>query len=214
MAARSQSPQAREAFDNAEARVSRKMYGGLTFSSVERALDWYFPTREKMQSPQRMHPRGEDNGRGEVVFLSVDGGQGGDLDEVLVTSSTIGSSLEALRQQNPKGYQYLEWSLLGDIQRPDIDSAIVRRANDAIREGAAKSDKQRLGIIDHVAERHGVESATLRDWMRRSELREPAGMTYREMSGRTGESISTVSAELGRATTFLAGWLVHAGVVR
>lgn len=70
-----------------------------TFRSVRDALGWYFETRERMQSPNGMHPRGEKTATGEVVVLDVDGGQGSSLEDILCTLSTIGTMLEQLKRE-------------------------------------------------------------------------------------------------------------------
>jgi hypothetical protein len=101
---RSSSPAARQVFRDAEAQVARRAYEGLTFASVERCLAWFFPMREKMQAPKGLHPRGEEH-HGELVFLDIDGGRGGDMDEVLATISTIGAVLEGLRRDFPRAWE-------------------------------------------------------------------------------------------------------------
>lgn len=92
----------------AEAALSRRQPGSLTFRSVRTALEWYFVRRDAMQSPQGMHPRGEAAPNGEVVIVSVDGGRGGDLAEVLVTVSEIGRALRQLQVDFPRPAAVLE----------------------------------------------------------------------------------------------------------
>lgn len=75
----------------------------LTFSNVDRALAWYFPARERMQCPQSPRPRGEEH-RGEIVIVDVDGGTGGDVDEVLSTVSTVGDALHELQVREPQAH--------------------------------------------------------------------------------------------------------------
>jgi hypothetical protein len=104
MGVSSSSARAREDFRNAEAQTARRAYDGLTFASVERCLAWFFPMREKMQSPKGMHPRGEEH-LGELVILDIEGGRGGDMDEVLATLSTVGAALEQLRQDIPRAWE-------------------------------------------------------------------------------------------------------------
>ena len=70
----------------------------MSFSSVARALSWYFPARERMSSPRSAAPRTYPTGRvGERVVVRVDGGSGGDIDDVLATLVSIGQALGQLK---------------------------------------------------------------------------------------------------------------------
>lgn len=111
----SRSPAAAVDLAIAEAMLERRRRAsGRTFSSVNFALEWFWRMREAMQSPQGLHPRGEPvAGTNQVVWVNVDGGKGGDLDEVLVTLSTIGAALEELRHHNPVGHGIL---LLSELE--------------------------------------------------------------------------------------------------
>lgn len=103
----SRSPRAADDLSRAEETISRRTHSGLTFTSVHKTLGWYFEARERMQSAQSMHPRGEPGTGGEVVFLSVAGGKGGDIDEVLATISTVGAALRALHVDYPRAHAVL-----------------------------------------------------------------------------------------------------------
>lgn len=91
-------PDVDELVRRADAARLRRSTVGMSFSSVARALAWYFPARERMSSPKSMTPRTHPTGRdGERVMVRVDGGTGGDLDDVLATLVSIGQALGQLK---------------------------------------------------------------------------------------------------------------------
>lgn len=100
-------PEIGELVQLATERERRKTYGGRTFTSAHFALTWYFEARERMQSPQSVHPRGEQTATGETVLLDVDGGRGGDLHETMVTISSIGAILYDLQKADPHGHGFV-----------------------------------------------------------------------------------------------------------
>ncbi|MEL6349143.1 MAG: hypothetical protein AAFV53_38920 [Myxococcota bacterium] len=90
-----------------ESRRRRARSGGIRFQSVKAALGWYFEMQGKLGSPQSMHPRTQTAPGGAQVYVRVDGGRGGDLDEVLATMATIGKALERLHRVFPMGHRIL-----------------------------------------------------------------------------------------------------------
>jgi len=95
-----------ERAETALARCSRQGQG-ITFRSVRAALEWFWRTRERMSSPHGMHPRHEIGPDGKAVIVSVDGGRGGDLDDVHATALTIARALARLELDNPQAYVLL-----------------------------------------------------------------------------------------------------------
>lgn len=97
----SRSPRAADDVALADEALARD--SGQGFRSVEHALDWYWHTRDRMQSPHGMWPRTETHpDTGEEVRVVVDGGRGGDLDGVHATLKTIHDVLEELRHDEPQ----------------------------------------------------------------------------------------------------------------
>lgn len=108
---RSTSPETIDALELAEYKRLRRQASGpkrsQTFEGVKHALTWYFEARERMQGPKGLHPRGEAGPGGTTVIVDVDGGQGGDMDDVLATISTIGSALRFLQAEWPRRHDVL-----------------------------------------------------------------------------------------------------------
>ena len=130
MLAGSSGQQAGADLDRADHARRRRLEGGLTFSSAEGALRWFYEAKERMQSPHNLHPRGEEAASGEVVFVSVDGGRGGDVDEVLTTISTIGRLLRRLAETHPQEHKVLELThrdgkSLRDVESPGLSKSSV-----------------------------------------------------------------------------------------
>lgn len=110
----------------------------LTFPSVRAALGWYFPAYRRMGSPHGMHPRTEQQpGSDTRLLLRVDGGGGGDLDEVLATLATITMALERVQQAEaahllPRhSLQVLLWSYRDGRTQADIAAALQIRQQQA-----------------------------------------------------------------------------------
>ena len=80
---------------------------GLRFPSVLAALGWYWEKRATLSSPQGMHPRTSRGPDGRQVWGLVEGGRGGDFDEVLATVTTIGRALARLHEDFPMAYRAL-----------------------------------------------------------------------------------------------------------
>lgn len=97
----SQTIQAREEYELAEAERKRRMTQGLTFASVRHALVAMFERSRSMQSPLSHHPRGHIAADGSTVYLSVDCNGKSDPHELLATLQTIHDALEDLRAHNP-----------------------------------------------------------------------------------------------------------------
>lgn len=108
------------ALERAEATLQRRQRGGLTFRSARAAVTWYYEARERLQAAHNLHPRGEIH-KGEVVHLNVDGGTGGDLDEVLATLLTISTALGDLQRHLPYSARALELTLCDGL--PQKESA-------------------------------------------------------------------------------------------
>jgi hypothetical protein len=89
--------------DRANAALAEKRRK-LTFRSVRHAMRWYAETYPRRQSAHGLHPRTEqvDDFGTRVPMHDIDGGPGGDLDEVLATLATITAALDRLRVYNPR----------------------------------------------------------------------------------------------------------------
>ena len=109
----STSPKIGEYVRRAQTALNRREPGALTFRSVRHAVNWYYEARQRMASPVNMHPRGEINAAGDAVIVSVDGGRGGDLHEVLVTLEDIHRGLERLREDLPTCFEVLDGNARG-----------------------------------------------------------------------------------------------------
>ena len=68
------------------------------------ALRWYFERRETLTSPKGMHPRSERAADGSQVCVIVDGGGGGDFDDVLATLCTLAQCLKRLHEDLPTAW--------------------------------------------------------------------------------------------------------------
>lgn len=101
MTASNRDRDADQIFRRAQAAQNAQRGGGIRFKSATAAVGWYFETRERLASPHGMHPRGEVLPDGSVARIEVDGGPGGDLDEVLATMATIGKALGHLQRSEP-----------------------------------------------------------------------------------------------------------------
>lgn len=131
MPATSTDPATLEIYHRAEAARLRRSAPGITFASLRACLLWYYEARDRLQVPTGMHPRTErvpssTRGRGyrgdEAVLLQVDGGPGGDLDEVFATARTVQQSLEQAGRHHPRGVQGLyETVALGRSQASVAD---------------------------------------------------------------------------------------------
>lgn len=109
-----------DSLERAEHARRRRHEGGMTFRGVGQALGWFYEMREKLSGPQGMHPRGETSDTGEVVFLQVDGGRGGDFDDTLATVSTIGSLVRELAKHHPVEHRVVELRFRDGKSQADI----------------------------------------------------------------------------------------------
>lgn len=134
---------------------------GRTFKSVRAAISWWVEARERMSAPKSPAPHTEPAPYARVgghcrsdtrVLVQVEGGRGGDLDDVLATITTIGQAMAA--------------------------------ADRDVRPGA--------GFLLRVC----------RD-----------GVTFAKLAEERDVSSSTVSAEIGRAESYLLALLKSAGIV-
>lgn len=78
----------RETVERADRVIFARRPGALTFGSPREALEWYFAARRRMSAPQGMHVSTD-----RAMVGQVDGGRGGDIDNVHATMSTIGAAL-------------------------------------------------------------------------------------------------------------------------
>lgn len=90
------------------ARLRRVEERGLSWTSVGRVLEWYFPMREKLQSPVGMHPRTSTSSSGAEVLIRVQGGKGGDIDEVLAVMASVAKTLGGLSTHLPAAAKAIE----------------------------------------------------------------------------------------------------------
>lgn len=109
----SSSPKVGELVARAQTALNRREPGSLSFRSVRAAVAWYYEAKGRMSGPQNMHPRGELAPSGDVVVLSVDGGRGGDLHEVMATLEDINRALERLRADLPECFDALDKNARG-----------------------------------------------------------------------------------------------------
>lgn len=113
-----------ENLERADRARRRRVEGGVTFRGVGQALTWFYEMRQKLVGPQGMHPRGELSADGEVVFVQVDGGRGGDMDDVMATVSTIGAIVRELALHHPVEHLVIELRFRdGKTQRELADLA-------------------------------------------------------------------------------------------
>jgi DNA-directed RNA polymerase specialized sigma24 family protein len=103
----------------AEVVLERRAKSSLTFRSARSALVWYYEARERLQAAHSLHPRGELH-KGEIVRVSVDGGRGGDLDEVLATLCTIARALADLTERMPYPARALSYQLQDGLPQKEI----------------------------------------------------------------------------------------------
>lgn len=85
-------------------RTRRDSANGLQFPSVWHALAFMHHRGDAMQGALGRHPRGETAIDGTTVVLSVDGGRGGSIDDVLATLQTIANALADLRVESPDAF--------------------------------------------------------------------------------------------------------------
>ncbi len=99
----------------ADARLAGRRPGSVTFGSVRGALEWYYETACKLQSPLSPMPSTtpvmvRDAVTGNLLATGqhvprprVDGGTGSHLEEMLVTLRGISKALETCANQHPRG---------------------------------------------------------------------------------------------------------------
>jgi len=73
----------------------------LVFGSTRAALRWYVETRLRMAEAHGLHPHTEKIYDWTRALIDVDGGEGGDLDELLATMATVGIALDRLKEYDP-----------------------------------------------------------------------------------------------------------------
>lgn len=125
----SRSPTAALDLERAERAIKRRRPDdGITFRSVHAALGWYFEAKERMKGPKGRHPAGETARDGSTVVVRVDGGKGGDLDDVFATMLTIEMALARLKGRYPRGFAVLvETHLNGTSLRDLADQMKLNR---------------------------------------------------------------------------------------
>lgn len=135
------SPQIGDLVDRAE-RVLRRRQQRLTFATVEQALGWYWLYRDRMQGAQAPVLRDDRD---------VEGGPGGDIDEVLATISTIGTALDHLRRMSPRQHAIVEFATRDGLSQREI----------AKRTGLSQAQ---------VSVEYGRADAYLRGWLVHAEV--------------------------------------------
>ncbi len=104
----STSPETAALVEAADRRRQRRTGTGLSWTSAPRALEWFYEAKERMSSPVGMHPRTSTAPGGAQVLIRVDGGKGGDLDEVMACIVSIGQTLAALHAWRPQAARAVE----------------------------------------------------------------------------------------------------------
>lgn len=135
----------------ADTERSRRGSGGRTFASVRHALTFFFERSEAMQSALGQHPRGQTAPDGSQVFVDVDGGRGGDLDELLATLQTIHAAVVDLHLDSSVRHRLLEMSVRDGLSQTEI----------AKRSGLSQST---------VSAELGRAEGFLLGWLRRAEI--------------------------------------------
>lgn len=114
MAATSRDANADATLLAANATVQRRAHArGVTFTGVRHALQWWGEARGRMQAPNGLHPKTVGVGQGggyrgdEQVLLQVDGGRGGDIDDVLATLQSVQAGIDRARAEHPRGTEAL-----------------------------------------------------------------------------------------------------------
>ncbi len=116
----STSPRAAHDLAQAEWQLSRRT-ADLSFRNVASALGFFFERRLTMSSPSSLHHRGEIAPNGDVVHLSVDGGRGGDIDDVHATLLTIAQALGRVRAADERAVDMLLLSKRDGLSLRDIE---------------------------------------------------------------------------------------------
>lgn len=102
-------------WNRAEAALAARR-GGKSFANVRAALAWYYETRERLQTANPRHPHTEPAPyRGELgesrsdtrVLVQVDGGKGGDMDDILATLLDIQRAIREAARAFPRGMDTL-----------------------------------------------------------------------------------------------------------
>lgn len=132
--------------DEARAAQQLRASDDLSFGSVKHAAKMMFERAPSMQAPLTQHPRGYPAADGSTVYLQVDGGRGGSIDDVLATLQTTHAAFAALAARSRVAHDILvlhwKWDLafekIEDIAngvvevrtavRADITTALPRSA--------------------------------------------------------------------------------------
>lgn len=153
MSATSRSLHESGAYDRAEAAIQRRTGVGIQFATSRKAIGWYFETRLRMQAAHGMHPGTDlvDGRTGERARIVVDGGKGGDLDEVLATLSSLARALNEAHVYYPRGTAALVMMLDGNKKQSEIaDEHKVTQQTISIEVGRA------VAYLDGVLRAGGV----------------------------------------------------------
>lgn len=141
MSAGSTSTQAIRDHAGAELELSRRGGDGLRFASVRHALGFMFERGAAMQAPLGQHPRGHLARDGSTVHLRVDGGRGGDIDEVLSTLQSIHDAMAALRARDHAAHDVLRLHCKWGLSFTEIEALAIDR------ERALRRDDPRSALI-------------------------------------------------------------------
>lgn len=119
------STQTREAIrDSSRAEKRRRSEAdGLTFGSLGSCLSFTFERAEAMQGAQGVFPRTELAPDGSNVYVDVDGGKGGSIDEIHATLQTVRQALGALAASDPQALDFVELHYKGGLSREALGKA-------------------------------------------------------------------------------------------
>lgn len=118
-------PRADAELGRAEDALRKRRREGNRFASVSATLGFYYSKRHQLQAPQSPSPRVAQTYHGETVAQPrVDGGRGGNVEDVLATLYSVHQGVNALAQDHPKAHRVLELVYEGGLVNGDVGRAM------------------------------------------------------------------------------------------